>query len=607
MVKFDKSLHLPTSAKEVKDLGWDYVDIILFSGDAYVDHPSFGIAVIARVLENGGYRVAVVPQPNWQDDLRDFRKLGAPRLFFGISAGNLDSMLNNYTGNRRKRSNDDYTPGGQGGKRPDYPTIVYTKILKKLFPDIPVIIGGIEASMRRFVHYDYWQDKILTSILELSGADLLVYGMGEKTILQIAERINHTGQVFDCYSFKQLAYLSDFDDKTENDLILHSYSQVIEDKMKYAKNFVLVESETNYISNRRIVQDLQNARLIVNPPLPPMTTEEIDEIYNLPFTYQPHPRYFNKPSIPAYEMIKHSVNIHRGCFGGCSFCTIAAHQGKFIVSRSEKSIVTEINKIKQLPDFKGHLTDLGGPSANMYKMKGIDLEKCSVCRRVSCIFPKICRNLDTSHEKLINLYEIVSKIEGIKKITIGSGVRYDIALAETGNKKTDGINKKYIELLIKNHVSGRLKVAPEHSEEKTLKLMRKTSFGYFKKLKIIFNEIEKKYNLRQQLVTYFIAAHPGCTEDEMCELAMELKELNIYPEQVQIFTPTPMTLSTVMYYTEVNPYTGKKIFVEKSKSGRDLQLKFLFWYKPEINRELVNYLIKRKKPLLAEKLKLRRK
>lgn len=605
MVKTNESnilKNFPTSAKELKATGWDYVDVILISGDAFVDHPSFGTAVIARVLQNEGYRVAIIPQPNWRDDLRDFKKLGKPRLFFGVSAGNMDSMLNLYTANKRLRSEDAYTPGGKAGQRPDYATNVYSNILKDIFPDVPIVIGGIEASMRRYAHYDYWQNKLLTSVLESSNADLLTYGMSEKSIIQIADKLNASGKIEDCYSINQIAYLTNFTDRKESDIKLFSFKDIKSDKLKYGQNFVKVEQESNCTSNNRIIQDLQNKRLIVNPTFPVLSEKEIDNIYDLPYTRLPHPRYSEKEAIPAYEMIRHSVNIHRGCFGGCSFCTISAHQGKHISSRSEESVLNELRKVVKMPDFKGHISDIGGPSANMYKMQGIDLSVCDKCKKPSCIFPIVCNNLNTSHYDLSELYKKSLQIEGIKKISIGSGVRYDIALHDTKNAVVNKQNRDYLELLISKFVSGRLKVAPEHSSPKVLKLMRKTLFSGFKDLKKVFDQVNAKYNLTQQLIPYFISGHPGCSELDMAELAIETKDLGFKLEQVQAFTPTPMTLSTVMYYTGVNPYTGEKLFVAKDQKEREKQLKYFFWYKPEVKKDLVSSLNRAGRKDLAEKL-----
>jgi len=561
---------LPTSAKEMKALGWQQADVILFTGDAYIDHPAFGAAVIGRLLEKMGLKVAIVPQPNWQDDLRDFKKLGTPRLFFGVSGGAMDPMINHYTANKRRRSDDAYTPGGEAGKRPDYATSVYTKILKKLYPETPIIIGGIEASLRRLTHYDYWQDKLLPSILEWAPANLLIYGMGEQALLEVANRLIKGDKINSMVDIPQTAFwhknpssiTQNFSDKE-----LLSHQECLESKVSFAKNFKIIETESNTIKSRRLIQKTGERYIVVNPPFPPMTSDEIDRSFDLPYTRKPHPRYYKKAPIPAYEMIKFSVNIHRGCFGGCSFCTISAHQGKMIASRSQKSVLKEVDQIVSQPDFKGHITDLGGPSANMYGMKGINEEMCTTCRRPSCIFPTVCENLDTSHAQMNMLYEKVRENKKIKKVTIGSGIRYDIFQKEY-NKKAGKEENTYVENLIKHHVSGRLKVAPEHTSSDVLRLMRKPSFELFKSFKKQFDTINNREGLNQQLIPYFISAHPETTIGQMRELGKETRNMGIKLEQVQLFTPSPMTLATVMYYTGLNPYTLKPIKTAKSKYER---------------------------------------
>lgn len=590
------SKFLPTTAKEAKELGWNEVDVVLFSGDAYIDHPSFGVAVIARILEYDGYKVAVVPQPNWQDDLRDFKKFGTPRLFFGVTAGNMDSMINHYTANIRLRSDDAYTPGGKAGFRPDYPTIVYSNILKKLFPEVPVIIGGIEASMRRYTHYDYWQNKLKNSILIDSQADMLLYGMSEKSISEVAKQLNNGISIKNIRDIPQTAYKINKTELTENikSITLHSHQECVKSKIKYAENFKLVETESNKKIAKQIIQINGETAVVVNPPYEQLSQEEIDLPYELPYTRLPHPKYKNKGDIPAYEMIKHSVNIHRGCFGGCSFCTISMHQGKFIQSRSEKSILIEIKEITKLADFKGYLSDVGGPSANMYKMQGINLQVCNKCIRPSCIFPEICKNLNTDHSQLIELYRKIRKTPGIKKAFVGSGIRYDMFV---NNDKS-----KYFEELVTHHVSGRLKVAPEHSSEKVLTLMRKSPFSDFVKLKRKFEEINKSKNLKQQLIPYFISSHPESKTEDMAELAVKTKELGYRLEQVQDFTPTPMTLSTVIFYTGINPYTGKSVYTAKSIEEKKKQQKFFFWYKKELRNEIISELKKIGKTDLLQKL-----
>jgi uncharacterized radical SAM protein YgiQ len=574
---------LPTTRKEVESLGWDELDVILFSGDAYVDHPSFGPAVIARLIESEGFRIAVVPQPNWKDDLRDFKKLGRPKYFFGVTAGNMDSMVNHYTAAIRLRSDDAYTPGGKSGFRPDYPTIVYTRILKQLFPDIPVIIGGIEASMRRLTHYDYWKNTVEPSILVGSGADLLIYGMGEQPMREVLRLLAKGVPVASLRTIPQTVLLTNREDpvpaqKMWKDITLHSFEECRSDKKHFAENFVKFEKESNKIESSRLIEPTGDHNVIANPPFPPMNETEADKTYDLPFMYRPHPRYNKKGEIPAYEMIKFSVNIHRGCFGGCSFCAIAAHQGKQIVSRSEESILNEVIKLTGHPDFKGYLSDLGGPSANMYRMKGKDMNICNSCPRPSCIWPSVCKNLDTNHKQLTDLYRKVDRIDGIKKSFIGSGVRYDLLFPEW-NKNAGHDEGEYLEELVKNHVSGRLKVAPEHTSSGVLYEMRKAPFDLFKKLKIRFDGLKKKHKINYELIPYFISSHPGCTNADMKDLVAEVKSLGIKPEQVQDFTPTPMTLSTTMYHTGFNPYTGKKVYVARSINEKRAQKEYFFWYK----------------------------
>lgn len=600
------SAFLPTSVKEMKTLGWDYVDVVLFSGDAYIDHPSFASAILGRVLQAHGYKVAIVPQPNWRDDLRDFKKFGCPRLFFGVSAGAMDSMVNHYTANRRRRSDDAYTPGGKSGMRPDYPTIVYSRILKELFPDVPVIAGGIEASMRRLAHYDYWEDRLRTSILMDAPVDFLMYGMGEKGIIEIADAFCAGKTVADMTDFPQTAHrvpASEIPEAfTPDNIILHGYDECLKDKKAQASNFKHIEQQANRMHGATIWQK-QNARTAVkvNPMYPPLTTEELDSYYDLPYTRLPHPRYAGK-NIPAYEMIKHSVNIHRGCFGGCAFCTISAHQGKFISSRSKQSILREVEAVTRMPDFKGYISDLGGPSANMYKMGGKDLKICEKCLRPSCLQPKVCTNLNTDHSALLDVYKAVDSIPEVKKSFIGSGVRYDLSMHRTGNEKTDRINLEYNIELIRNHVSGRLKVAPEHTEDHVLDIMRKPSFGQFYEFKNLFVKTDAKYKLNQQLIPYFISSHPGCKEIDMAELAAKTKELNMHLEQVQDFTPTPMTVSTEIFYTGYHPYTLEPVYTPRHKDEKLAQRKYFFWYNPEYQHDIITSLKRLNRPDLIDQL-----
>ena len=584
-----KQQWLPITKKETDRLGWDYVDVVLFSGDAYIDHPSMGCAVIGRVLEAHGYRVAIVPQPNWQDDLRDFKKFGKPRLFFGVSAGAMDSMVNHYTAARRKRSDDAYTPNGRHGARPDYPTIVYTKILKSLYPDTPVIVGGIEASLRRLSHYDYWADALKPSILLDCKADILVYGMGEKPICEIAKLIESGTKISDIKDVKQTAIIVNKSDcPKENDdsnLILNSFENCLNNRIKQAENFKHIEIESNKWHGKTLWQTANNKCVKVNPMNEPMTEEEIDASFDLPYTRLPHPKY-NGKRIPAYEMIRHSVNLHRGCFGGCAFCTISAHQGKFIASRSKESIIKEVKKVIAMSDFKGYISDLGGPSANMYKIQGFDLDKCKKCVRPSCLHPLPCPNLNNDHAKLLDIYHSVDALPGIKKSFIGSGVRYDLAMHQNRNEKVNQTNKNYIKELILKHVSGRLKVAPEHTSDAVLKCMRKPSFELFKRFTETFDRLNQKYELRQQLIPYFISSHPACTEQDMVELAIQTKQLNFRLEQVQDFTPTPMTVSSEIYYTGVHPYTLEKVYTARTPKEKENQRKYFFWYKPEYYQDI---------------------
>lgn len=589
---------LPTTKKEVELRGWDELDVILFSGDAYVDHPSFGAAVIGRILEAEGLRVAIVPQPNWRDDLRDFKKLGRPRLFFGVSAGCMDSMVNKYTANKRLRSDDAYTPDARPDMRPEYPSIVYTQILKKLYPDVPVILGGIEASMRRLTHYDYWQDRVRPSILVDSGADALTYGMGEKPIVELVKRLNQQQSIFD---IPQLAYLTKEVLPQEGDIILFPHEECLKDKKKQAANFRHIEEESNKYAASRILQTIGKQTVVVNPPYPPLTEAELDRSFDLPYTRLPHPKYKGK-RIPAYDMIKFSVNIHRGCFGGCAFCTISAHQGKFIVSRSKESILKEVKAVMGLPDFKGYLSDLGGPSANMYKMRGNDENICKKCKRPSCIHPKVCPNLNTDHGPLLDIYHAVDSLPGIKKSFIGSGVRYDLLLHQSKDAGTNKNTQEYTRELIARHVSGRLKVAPEHTSERVLNIMRKPPFSQFGEFKKIFDRINREEGLRQQLIPYFISSHPGCKEEDMAELAVITKRLDFHLEQVQDFTPTPMTVATEAWYTGYHPYTLEPVFSAKTQKDKLAQRMFFFWYKPEERRAIINELKKIGRSDLIDKL-----
>ena len=592
-MRHDLKAYLPTTKKELQLRGWDEVDVILFSGDAYIDHPSFGAAVIGRVLEANGYRVAIVPQPDWRGDHRDFTKLGRPRLFFGVTSGSMDSMVNHYTAAKRLRSDDAYTPEGKAGMRPDYCTITYCNILKKLYPDVPIVIGGIEASMRRLTHYDYWSDRLMPSILVDSKADVLVYGMGEKQIVEIAKSLEDASLLFsgrpEGYGLEdaslqfrdipQVAYLEAKGDEAmrrggEDVIVLRSHEEAVKSKQVHAENFRVIETESNKIHAATIVQPVGDKYVVVNPPYPTMSTEELDTIYDLPFMYHPHPKYKDK-HIPAYEMIRFSVCMHRGCFGGCSFCTISAHQGKQIASRSEESILRQIDKLKDLPDWKGYLSDLGGPSANMYGMHGKDMSLCEKCARASCLYPSICKNLNQDFAPLMKVYHTVDKLPYVKKSFVGSGIRYDL------------MNEEYGRELIIKHVSGRLKVAPEHTSDNVLKIMRKPSWEQYERFHHFFERVNTQEGLRQQLIPYFISSHPGCKNEDMQQLAARCKQLHYRPEQVQDFTPTPMTLATTMFYTGLNPYTMEKVYVAKTKEEKQKQNSYFFWWKAPEKKESV--------------------
>ncbi len=597
---------LPTSVKEMKARGWNYVDVVLMSGDAYVDHPSFGAAVIGRALEAAGYRVAIVPQPNWQDDLRDFKKFGRPRLFFGVSAGAMDSMVNHYTANRRRRSDDAYTPDSRHGMRPDYPTIVYSDILRRLFPDVPIIAGGIEASLRRLSHYDYWQDRLRPSILTECGADMLLYGMGERNTVDLARRLDGGESISEIVDLPQSVVLRPIDEMPDtsdsHNIVLNPWEIVMKDKKAQSANFKHIEQQSNALDGGATLwQAIGDMVVKVNPMLPAMADTEIDMAFDLPFTRLPHPRYKGK-RIPAYEMIRHSVNLHRGCFGGCAFCTISAHQGKFIASRSPESILREVRQICRMPDFKGYISDLGGPSANMYSMHGRNLEVCRKCRKPSCLHPVVCPNLNTDHSALLDIYRKVDALPAVKKSFIGSGVRYDLSMHWTGDPKIDSVNRQYNEELIALHVSGRLKVAPEHTENSGLGIMRKPSFALFHDFKKIFEQVNLRHGLRQQLIPYFISSHPGCREIDMAELAVKTKDLDFHLEQVQDFTPTPMTVATEIYYSGYHPYPGEKIYTAIRPEQKLAQRKYFFWYDRTYRLDIERSLHRLHRPDLIRRL-----
>ena len=598
---------IPTTNKEVKIRGWDNLDVIIFSGDAYVDHPAFGPAVLGRILESYGLRIAIVPQPNVNDNLQDFEKLGKPNLFFAVTAGAMDSMISNYTASKRQRDKDAYTPNGDKGFRPDYAATVYSKILKEKFPDVPVVLGGIEASLRRVTHYDYWSDTLKPNILTESGADLLVYGMGEQPLKELVTLLQKGVPFNSIKTIKQTGYLLDEYEKIPKnkhweDVEIRSHKDCLNDKKTFASNFKIIEQESNKVYGRRIFQKVGNETLVINPPFSTMTEKEIDFSFDLPFTRLPHPKYNKRGPIPAYEMIKFSINIHRGCFGGCSFCTISAHQGKFIASRSKESILKEVDEVTKMPGFKGNISDIGGPSANMYKMKGKVQEICDKCIAPSCISPVICYNLDTSHKPLTEIYKAVDKHPKVKKSFIGSGIRYDMLVPEFNKNANPKELEEYTEEVMTKHVSGRLKVAPEHTSDPVLKLMRKPSFSYFHKFKNTFDKINLKSKLNLQLIPYFISSHPACELEDMANLAAETKDMGFQLEQVQGFTPSPMTVATVIYYSGYHPYTLKKVYTPKTKKEKDEQHRFFFWYKKENFNWIKNTLQNVQRNDLIEKL-----
>ena len=595
---------LPTTKREVEMRGWQEVDIIIFAGDAYVDHPSFGCAVIGRVLEAEGYKVAIVPQPGWKDDLRDFKKLGRPRLFCGVTAGCMDSMVNRYTANRRLRSDDAYTPDARPDKRPDNAGVTYCRCIRQALGDVPIVMGGIEASMRRLTHYDYWQDRLRESIAIESRADLLVYGMGEKAMVEIARRLDAGEYIRTLTDIPQTVYVrgkDDFAGTAVGDIVLHTHEECLRDRRAQADNFRHIEEESNKMEASRIIQAAGDVVVVVNPPYPPMTQAEIDHTFDLPYTRMPHPKYRGK-RIPAYEMIRHSVNIHRGCFGGCAFCTISAHQGKFIVSRSKESILREVKAVTEMEDFKGYISDLGGPSANMYGMGGRDKQKCRRCKRPSCVHPAICPNLAVDHSALLDVYHAVEAVPGVKRFFVGSGVRYDLLLHDNKDARMDKAAADYTRELITRHVSGRLKVAPEHTSDRVLGIMRKPPFRQFLQFKKIFDRINAEHGLRQQLIPYFISSHPGCTEEDMAELAAITRSLNFHLEQVQDFTPTPMTVSTEIYYTGYHPYTLEKVYTARTRGEKLAQRMFFFWYEREQRSRIIAELRKMRRGDLIDKL-----
>jgi len=620
---------LPMSRDEMDELGWDSCDIILVTGDAYVDHPSFGMAMIGRLLESQGFRVGILSQPDWQDK-NAFMELGQPNLFFGITAGNMDSMVNRYTADRRLRNNDAYTPNGEAGKRPDRSVVVYSQRVREAYKGVPIIIGGIEASLRRIAHYDHWSGKVRKSILPDSKADLLVYGNAERAITDIAHRLANGEAITDIRDVRGTAYMckaaptdwtivnsTDVDkpgvieqhpdpyaskpdceqQKTQTDsnkvvvqldarrvklnrdktaLRLPSFEQVACDKVLYAHASRVFHMETNPGNARALMQEHGQRTIWLNPPPIPLSTEEMDRLFEFPYTRQPHPSY-GKAKLPAWEMIRFSINIMRGCFGGCTFCSITEHEGRIIQSRSEDSIINEIETIRDtVPGFTGNISDLGGPTANMYRLACKSEKIETACRRLSCVYPDVCSNLNTDHKPLINLYRRARKLDGIKKIFIASGLRYDLAIR----------SPEYVKELVQHHVGGYLKIAPEHTENGPLTKMMKPGIGSYDKFKEMFEKYSKEVGKEQYLIPYFISAHPGTTDEDMLNLALWLKENKFRPDQVQAFLPTPLAIASAMYHTAKNPLkkvsrTSERVSVVRGDKRRRLHKAFLRYHDAE--------------------------
>ncbi len=558
-------MYLPTTREEMKKLRWTNLDIILVTGDTYIDSSYIGVSVIGQVLLKAGYRVGIIAQPDINHP-EDICRLGEPDLFWGVTAGSVDSMIANYTATGKKRKKDDYTPGGINNRRPDRATIVYVNLIKRYFKNSrPIVLGGIESSMRRMAHYDFWDNRIRRSILFDSKADILVYGMAEKSILQLADRLAKKESIAD---IRGICYISN--SPPEDSLILPSFLEVKQDKTKFISMFHLFYQNQDPFRGKILAQQQDDRYLIHNPPSYPLSEKEMDEIYALDYQHNVHPYYRKWGSVRALDTIKFSVTSHRGCFGECNFCAISVHQGKYIQSRSEKSIISEIKKLTMEDDFKGYISDVGGPTANMYGMGCVNNSQKSHCLQKRCLFPSICNNLALSHQRQIRLLRKIRKIEGIKKVFVASGIRYDLVMADKKN------GENYLKEIILYHVSGQLKIAPEHIEKKVLDLMGKGDNFYLAEFKRLFDHINHQARQKQYLTYYFIAAHPGCREEDMISLRKYIqRELHISPEQVQIFIPAPSTYSAVMYYTGIDPFSGNKIFVEKRIKNKEKQKKLI--------------------------------
>lgn len=560
---------LPMSLEEMHERGWDEADIVFVTGDAYIDHPSFAMAILGRVLEAAGFRVAILSQPDWRS-ADPWKTFGRPRLFFAISAGNMDSMINHYTASKKVRNSDAYSPGGRIGLRPDRATLSYCQRAREAYKGVPIIAGGVEASLRRLAHYDYWSEKVRKSILLDCKADLLVYGMGEDSIVEIAKRIDKGEPLTNLRDMRGVAYALGASETPPADcLVLPSYEEVCADKPTFAEATRMIHNETNPYNARRLLQYHDRQAIVANPPPLPVSEKVMDRIYGLPYTRRPHPRY-TEP-IPAFEMIKDSITIMRGCFGGCTFCSITAHQGRIIQSRSKESILSEIETMGADPSFKGTISDIGGPTANMYQMKCSKPEVEAVCRRQSCVHPTICKLLGTDHAPLVDLLREARQTDGIKKVLVASGIRMDLAR----------LSPEYMKDLVQHHVGGHLKVAPEHVDPYVLDKMRKPSTDDFEKFAQVFDSESKKAGKKQYIIPYYIASHPGSDLDAMIALAVFLKQSGYRPDQVQDFIPAPFDVATAMYYTGIDPFTRKPVYVAQHLRDRKLQRALLQYFKPE--------------------------
>lgn len=569
---------LPVTMEELKERGWDQPDFVLVTGDAYVDHPSFGHAIISRVLESRGYKVAILSQPDWRKP-DDFRRFGKPRLGFLINSGNVDSMVNHYSVFKHKRKSDSYSPGGKTGNRPDRAVIVYSSRAREAYKDVPVIIGGIEASLRRFAHYDYWENKVRRSILLDAKADLLIYGMGERAVIEIADALDSGIDVKDISWIRGTVHKEKEIIPDKDTVLLPSYQEVLELKKRYGQSFLLQYQNNDYINGKRLAEQYDETVFVVqNPPQEPLSTQELDDVYELPYEGSFHPMYDSEGGVPAIEEVKFSIIANRGCFGGCSFCALTYHQGREVSGRSKESVVREAERLTHRKDFKGYIHDIGGPTANFRRPACKKQLKAGVCKNKDCLYPQPCSQMDIDHSEYLELLREVRSLDKVKKVFIRSGIRYDYVMADKSGA--------FLEELCKHHVSGTLKVAPEHISNQVLAKMRKPSKEVFLSFSNKYQQINERLGLKQYLIPYFISSHPGSTLDDAVELALFLKKSGFVPDQVQDFYPTPGTLSTCMYYTELDPFTGEKVYVAKDMNEKRMQRALLHFNKPE-SRELV--------------------